>query len=389
MVGRFNALTQRNNVDFEAWFNEEREPDRSWDVNEQDWRFRARYIPQRRVLGKQLHLPLAELRATRPDLLICLPHSADFAVGMLVGRALSRRVGFRILPVFESWVQRTWWRDLIYHFLHRAVDGAEVPGPAAIALASGYGLDKDRCIRVTQSIDVVHYAQARKIDQQDRNARREELGLQGCVFLYVGRLWEGKGLDYLFEAYRRLTTTTQNVSLLIIGDGSQEQLYRQATTDLPRVVFTGFVQPTDIPAYFGLADVFVFPTLGDPHGLVVEEAMSAGLPVISTTAAGDIEHRVPHGCAGYLVPPRDPTSLMQRMSDLAADRVLRARFAETAWRLVEEQHHDRWASDFEKLAQHILESPERSTIAAQSARLAGHVLNRFRKASNIDDPGEA
>ena len=92
VVGRFNALVRRGNLNFEAWFNEEREPDRSWTVNEEEWHFRGRYLPRGRAVGGRLQLPLAELRDVRPDLLVSLYASASFALGSFAASAMGARV---------------------------------------------------------------------------------------------------------------------------------------------------------------------------------------------------------------------------------------------------------------------------------------------------------
>ncbi len=76
-----------------------------------------------------------------------------------------------------------------------------------------------------------------------------------------------------------------------------------AARGIRNVSFVGFIQKRELPRYYALADVFVFPTLGDPYGLVVDEAMACGLPVISTSAAGEIHDRVEDGVNGYIVPP--------------------------------------------------------------------------------------
>ena len=89
----------------------------------------------------------------------------------------------------------------------------------------------------------------------------------------------------------------------------------------------------------------VFPTLGDPHGLVVEEAMSAGLPVICSSAAGDIAERLPDGEAGYIVAPRAPQLLAQRMLALALDERLRSSMSTRAAALAQTRGHERYAEE--------------------------------------------
>jgi glycosyltransferase involved in cell wall biosynthesis len=385
VVDRFNALIDRGNLDFEAWFNAEREPDRSWEVNPAEWRFRARYIPARRLLGRRLHLPLVELQQTRPDVLVSLYDRLSFALGSLAAGSSAARTAFRVLPNYDSWSRRSCWKELGKHVLFRAVDGAKVSGPDGARLARKYGLPCTRIAAVTQSIDVAHYGRARDVDPSLRRQKRAQLGLHGCVFVYVGRLWAGKGLDYLFAAYRSVREHAPATSLLLVGDGVDEDRYRALARDLPGVRFSGFVQPRDLPQYYALGDVVVFPTLGDPHGLVIPEALAAGVPVICTEAAGDIRRRLPDGRAGYVVPPADAVTLADRMLRLAADPALRMRLAAEAPGLVTAQVHDRWASDFEAFVGHLLALPPRRTPAA----LLASVIGRCMLAAWAHDAGSA
>src|SRR5262249_6779449 len=150
-VERCNAIADRGNLDFEAWFNTRVEPDRSWDVDEVSWRFQARYVPTRSLVGWRHRLPIPELRELRPDLVVQEYDRMYLSVGFLAARALARRTAFRVLPNFDSWSDRTWWREASKQFVFRAVDGAKVPGPDGAALAARYGLPAARTSPVAQS----------------------------------------------------------------------------------------------------------------------------------------------------------------------------------------------------------------------------------------------
>jgi len=374
VVARFNTLAARDNIAFEAWFNAERELDRSWDVDTREWAFRARFVPARPYAGYRTRLPLAELRHVRPDLLVSLYDRAAFALGILAAHATASRAALRALPNYDSWSARAWWKEAGKHMLFRAADGALAPGPDGARMAGRYGLPAARVHAVTQSIDIAHYAAQDGTDRATREQWRAELGLHGCVFLYVGRLWLGKGLDDLFDAYRIVRSRHRAASLLVVGDGVDEERYRAMARELPDITFAGFVQPRALPACYALADALVFPTLGDPHGLVVEEAMAAGLPVICTETAGDIRHRLPHGRAGYIVPAADPGALAARMEELALDPAKRACFGDTARRAVAPRTHERWAGDFERFVAAVLAAPARRTPAAVLAAGLGRCL---------------
>jgi glycosyltransferase involved in cell wall biosynthesis len=373
-VERFNAVMERGGLDFEAWFNERRESIRSWDVKEEEWAFPARYIPSRSLLGWSERVPVAELQSLRPDLLVQEYDRSHLTAGFLAGRVLARRTAFRVLPNFDSWSERTWWREAGKRFVFRAVDAAKVPGKDGRELAERYGLPASRIEHVTQSVDVERLAEGRGMSAALRAHRREELGLEGCVFIYTGRLWSGKGTDRLLDAYQALLASGRQVSLLLLGDGPDEERYRARAQTLERVVFAGFIQAEQIAGWYALADAMVFPTLGDPHGLVVEEAMVAGLPVICTTAAGDIAARLPHGEAGFIVTPNDSQALEGAMRALADDEPGRLQMGRRAAELAEARSHRRYAEEFEAFVTNTVARGPRRSPAATGARLAGSAL---------------
>ena len=115
VVARFNAVADSGAVELEAWFSEVRQSDRSWDVDEGEWRFPACDIPARRFGPLKLRIPLAELAQTRPDVFVLEYDRLNQAIGALGGRVAARRVGFRVLPNFDAWSQRTWWREAAKH----------------------------------------------------------------------------------------------------------------------------------------------------------------------------------------------------------------------------------------------------------------------------------
>ncbi len=390
VVNRFNAVADHGAVDLEAWFSEVRQPDRSWDVDEREWRFPARYIPNRRFLGIRLRIPLPELAQTRPDVFVLEYDRLNQAIGAVAGRAIARRVAFRVLQNFDAWSKRTWWREVAKHLLFRAVDAVKVPGPDGRALAVRYGTEPDRASVVRQSIDLARYGAAREVPASEREERRRSLGLTGCVFVYVGRLWQGKGLDEIFTAYSNLDAQLgEKVSLLIVGDGVDESHYRRLFASLPRVVMPGFIQPAELPLWYALADCLVFPTHGDPNGLVVEEALAAGLPVIVSDAAGDIRRRVPEGVVGHVFPVGSVSDLQEQMGGVALDPAVRSAMAHRAPEVVASKSDAGYAADFEAFVTDVLGRPQRSGLAAGVCRVLGHLamlvarLQRWRPAPYV------
>jgi glycosyltransferase involved in cell wall biosynthesis len=111
-----------------------------------------------------------------------------------------------------------------------------------------------------------------------------------------------------------------------------------------------------LPGVYALGDVFVFPTRGDPYGLVVDEALAAGLPVISTTSAGEIVERVKPGETGELVPRDDIDALAAAMCRMCDDPIGIARMGQAATRSLVDRTPASWAVQIER-AQRALEDP--------------------------------
>jgi glycosyltransferase involved in cell wall biosynthesis len=365
VVARFNAAAQQPELDFRAVFSEVRQADRSWDVDESAWKFPAGYLGRIKV-------PVKELIRQRPDVFLLEYDRWNLALGAVIGLGVARRVAFRVLPNFDAWSTRTWWRETGKHILFRAVDGAKVPGPDGAALAVRYGLPPDRVAVVTQSIEVAHFGRSGAMPAEQRASRREELGLAGCVFTYVGRVWAGKGLDELFAAYRQVRASFADVSLLIIGDGVDYARYVKAESATPGVRFAGFVQPARLPEWYAMSDVLVFPTHGDPNGLVVEEALAAGVAVITSDAAGDIRSRVP-ASVGRVFPVGDAGALARAMVELT-DPAIREGMAARAPGWVAGKDDQRYADDLARFACALAARPRRNTAARRLAAALGRGL---------------
>ena len=359
MVERFNAVADRGNLDFEAWFNERRAPDRTWIVDERGWRFRYRYMPSVRIANWEFHFPIPLLGASAPDILVSLYAEPAFLVGWIIARVRKRLTMFRMLATSDNWVTRRWWKELAKNFLFARVDGVETPGNQARAYARRYNAPDDRIFYARHTVDVEHFSSGRIAAMPVRERLRSELGLRGVTFVYVGRLWWGKGVNYLLDAFAEVQQRLKGseVSLLLLGDGADEGKLREQCRrkSIQNVVFAGFKQKPELPRYYTAADVFVFPTLGDPYGLVVDEAMACSLPIVSTSEAGEIRDRVADGVNGYIVPAEDAPALADKMELLAQDPEARARMGIASFDRIKDHTPEGWAKDFEAAIAKIVE----------------------------------
>ncbi|WP_331072255.1 glycosyltransferase family 4 protein [Longimicrobium sp.] len=161
-----------------------------------------------------------------------------------------------------------------------------------------------------------------------RSRVRAELGMApGTVaFVYAGQLIARKGVDTLLRAFARLHAP--GAVAVVAGDGPDRDALAALARELgiaERVRFPGFVQPARLPGLFAAADAFVLPSHAEGWGVVVPEAMAAGLPVLASERVNAAADLVAEGRSGWLFPAGDDRLLGARMAQLCATPGLAAR----------------------------------------------------------------
>ncbi|MBR0339931.1 MAG: glycosyltransferase family 4 protein [Alistipes sp.] len=141
---------------------------------------------------------------------------------------------------------------------------------------------------------------------QPKYEPRESVG----KFVYVGRLTAVKNLELLISVFNKLP----HLSLTIVGFGEQEVLLRDMAGE--NIYFTGAVDNKLLPNLYREHDVFILPSRSEPWGLVVEEALNNGLPVLVSDRVGCAEEIVRVGENGYIFTYNSEQSLMEAISNM-------------------------------------------------------------------------
>jgi glycosyltransferase involved in cell wall biosynthesis len=173
-------------------------------------------------------------------------------------------------------------------------------------------------------------------------------------FLFVGRVVREKGVFELLSAYAKLEESMrQQVGLVLVGDGAcRPQLELQAASISPGVVrFAGFAQQGQLATHYALAEMLILPTYTDTWGLVVNEAMACGLPVIVSKVAGCAADLVKENWNGLLVEPRDVSSLTSAMRSLADRPDLRATMGANSMQHISRYSPTEWSAGVARMVQ--------------------------------------
>ena len=148
--------------------------------------------------------------------------------------------------------------------------------------------------------------------------------------LYCGRLVPLKRVDTLIDAFGRIADFRPDWDLVIAGDGPLRQALeaRVAEHTRHRIKWLGFLQFAELVSCYHSCDALVMPSEFEPWGLVINEAVASGLPVVAAEGVGAAVELVRHGTNGFLVPARDVGALRDALLEVTeVDRNLRMRAA--------------------------------------------------------------
>jgi 1,2-diacylglycerol 3-alpha-glucosyltransferase len=338
----FNALAQRPEVDLHVIFLSRTDSSmRKWRVYEEEIRFSYEVLPcWRRRVGKYnvlLNRGLANaLRLASPDAIICGGYNY---VSSWQALRWAKRAHIPFLLWSESTSDDRRSRHALLELLKRkfleSCDAFVVPGKSGRQYLEEFGLSPARIFVAPNAVDTALFSASQSAAQQQPMRLRSQLALPDRYFLFVGRLVRAKGVLDLLEAYALLAPALrEQFSVVFAGDGPmRSELESRAREIYPGAIhFAGFVHRDDLPTYYTLAECLVLPTHSDTWGMVVNEAMACGLPVICTRVAGCAADLV--GANGRLVPAGNVGELAVAMEEIASDPALRGRMASESRELI-------------------------------------------------------
>jgi glycosyltransferase involved in cell wall biosynthesis len=236
--------------------------------------------------------------------------SGDFGPRTLLCWLVARALGARFLIWTEEIRSSARGRSSLQRALRRLLlgraDGFFAWGEPARDYLISQSVEPDRISVVPQSIDVEDWNRLRP--QQSRTSLRAELGLSSITFLLVGQLVERKGIDRFIKSWAALPSSmTSKATALIVGAGELESELSALSLRLGarNIAFMGNLSSSELAKYYTACDVLVFPSLEDVWGMVVNEALLFGMPVLGSVHAGAVQQLVYEKETGLVFDPND------------------------------------------------------------------------------------
>ncbi|MGB7591489.1 MAG: glycosyltransferase family 4 protein [Terriglobia bacterium] len=313
----FERLARSADYDIQVLYCRDHQPGQQWRLGAPHYpaRYLKNFAPERwhgRLLVGAINPGVwRELRAFRPDAVVIYGYNTATSLLAILWVIRHRipmlmRTDSNVLAEPGKPQLRRSLKRLLLRWLARRVSAFLSVGTMNSQYWQFYGAAPEKIFLARYAVDNEFFQTQAASYRGARQRTRDENGWkQRYLLLYVGRLVPFKRVDLVIEAMRRLSTKRSDIGLVIVGDGPERERLEGLAQGMPYVYFAGFQQQSDLPKYYGVADIFVLPSEWEPWGLVVNEAMASGLPVIATRKVGAARDLIVEGENGYLVPEND------------------------------------------------------------------------------------
>jgi len=229
---------------------------------------------------------------------------------------------------------RSWWKEMIKRRIVDLYSAALVGGQRHVQYLVELGMPRDRIFTGYDVVDNAYFAQHALEIRNSKREIRKKYALPENYFLVSARFIEKKNLPALIRAYweyrQRASASAKTTAdpeaggnalwdLVLLGDGPQRQTLNSQLSTLnlqAHVHLPGFKQYDELPVYYALANAFVHASTTEQWGLVVNEAVAAGLPVIVSNRCGCVPELVNGN--GFTFDPFDKLELAERLLKMAS-----------------------------------------------------------------------
>ncbi len=296
--------------------------------------------------------------------------------GSLVATDCCVRRGIPMVVMSESARQdepRTWWKEIIKRRVVGLYSAALVGGQRHVDYLVELGMPRDRIFTGYDVVDNAYFRRSAEEVRSQKSDVRKQCGLPENYFLASARFIEKKNLPTLiraYAAYRQKSEASGNPpwDLVLLGDGPlREALNSQLSTlNLHRHVrLPGFKQYDELPGYYALAKAFIHSSTTEQWGLVVNEAIASGLPVIVSNRCGCVPELVQGN--GFSFEPTDEHELGSRllqMASLSDDE--RRRLGDASYTIAANFAPKRFGEGMEQAAQLALNQPRKASLLCRT-----------------------
>ena len=343
----------------------------------------------RRELVRRMNQALDD---SRPEV-VCVPGWSNHLALAALRWCVRRNVPAVVMSESTEWDDhRVWWTEFVKRNLVSLCATAFVGGTPHKDYIVKLGMPAERVFRGYDSVDNCYFSTKAQESRGRRAEDRTRYGLPQNYFLASARFIEKKNLLRLLQAYALYREESEVGSrkpahappgsgiwdLVLLGDGPLRPDLCRLISDLRLdacVHVPGFKQYPDLPAYYGLANVFIHASTTEQWGLVVNEAMASGLPVLVSNRCGCASELVREGENGFSFNPIDERKLAQLMIKISGDSVDLEAMGQSSRKIIQGWSPERFAQGMKAACERAI--ADRKAERTYQARVVLGAVIRF------------
>ncbi|WP_191566669.1 glycosyltransferase [Metabacillus idriensis] len=314
----FNELIKYKEYEFKVFFCGLKTKDRAWEIpNNINFQFKItsnKFIYMKgRGLKDGRAIPISyglynDLNNYKPDIVI----SSEFSVPSIISSIYCKINRKKYI----SWSDGTLHTEKNISSLQKTLRKYLIKNSQSFIASSSdtfdnylyYGAKRELIFKSLLTVDTNFFTTEKKQYQKGKTIN----------LVYCGSLNESKGIYNLLLLFKELISLKEDLGLIIVGDGPERNKMEEMVENLKlgeKVIFKGFLQPPQLKEVYSNSDLLIFPSLSDTFGLVVNEAMCAGLPIICSQYAGAARDLVSDENGLIINPLRNPEELSKEIFD--------------------------------------------------------------------------
>jgi glycosyltransferase involved in cell wall biosynthesis len=336
----FNELAQYPEIELKVFFCSETEHKRDWAIAYDQIQFK--YKVMRKFVRRfqhphgsgELYLNpsvLIDLYRFNPDVIITGGyHQPTYWLVIVYARLFRKKLVLWSESSDHDTRSNNRLKEAYKRVLVHSYNRFTVPGNSQQRYLKQLGVNESEITFTPNAIDTSFFLHSALKAKANKAFLKHELGIFTDIVLFVGRLTVLKGIGDLIKAMAHIAKE-KRPTLLLVGDGPDRKHFEALAQDLDiATLFVGSKRQEELPTYYGIADIFAFPTHADVWGLVLNEAIACGLPVVASSVAGATEDLVKDGWNGFVHAPGNYQEIGRAIEKLAENPELRCKMGENS-----------------------------------------------------------
>jgi len=290
----YEIVSQEPNIDLKVFYCKNIESDRKWHIKKPA--YNHTFLKSYTIKYKEAHLHfnltiIKELKKFNPDIVITNGFALPMLLGFFFAYTKNKIHGSFIDGTIQTEKKLSYLHKLLRKYIFSRSKFFLGPSNATIKLFKSYDVDENKIFKSCLAIDNENFSSKRK------GFKDKEFDL-----LFSGRFVNGKCPFFFAEIVHLLSKLRKNLKVAVIGSGVLEEPFlRKLKESEAKISYLGFVDQKALPAVYSNAKILCMPTKEDCWGVVANEALATGCPVITTPYAGIANELVIDNETGYVI----------------------------------------------------------------------------------------